>query len=589
MTERPIGEEQIPEAVSAQVVDIPEVEPYLDRIQSWRERVLRVMLTIILVIGIPMLVVNAQRFIQSGSYLFLGFSILATIFVLGITILGERTPYIFRTLSILVVAWGFSILSFQIYGLSGDGRMWLIFFVIFTTIMLGIRPGIYAIVAAVFTFITLGYFILNGFLPIQSEEAYEYTYSIGSWISTGLTTLFISVVLTFSIGLLLQGLENSLRELQQSFNSMADLSTELRKEHRNLESRSVDLERRVTQIRTAAEISRSLGTLLDTENLINNVANLLQERFNLYYVGVFLVDENRRFAVLRAGTGEAGQRMLDEEHRLSVGGSSMVGWAVAHGQPRIALDVGREAIRFKNPHLPLTRSELALPLKIGNQVIGALSVQSVRAEAFDEDDITVMQGISDSLAIALENARLFQQIETSLKEIQHLSREFSGESWSNIMVAAEQELSVETETRPRGESAAEINVPLVLRGDQVIGNITMETQHPDLSPDEREFLDAISTQAALALESARLLEDANRRVEQEQALRNLTTKFAQILDFESLLQTVVEELGQLPLVTQASIYIAPPEGIHESSNGDSETPLPDEVVIPETPELPEDD
>lgn len=552
----------------------PDTEPQTDRIQGWRERILRMVLVVILTVGVLMLFFNIRGFLASDNYLFLGFVIFAFVFILIITIRGERTPYKFRAMSVLAVTWGFAILAFQNYGLSGDGRMWLLFFVVFTTIMLGFIPGLIANGISIFTFVTLGFLILSGRLPIQVSAVQDYSLALASWQTTFLTHVFLSLILTFAIGLLLQGLENSIFELQHSINSLSDLSDQLREEHTQFEDRSKDLERRAVQVRTAAEISRSLGTILDTDELLNNVANLMQDRLNLYYVGVFFIDNNRRFAELKAGTGDAGRKMLEEGHRLSVGGSSMVGWTCTHGQPRVALDVGQEAIRFNNPHLPLTRSELALPLQIGSHVIGAFSIQSAQAEAFDDDDIIVMQGIADSLAIALENARLFQQIEESLREIQHLSRQQIDESWVDMVTVEDSQISVETGA-DISDPAAEINIPLILRGDQVIGNITMETGRSELNPDEQEFLDAISSQAALALESARLLEEANRRVDREQALLNLTTKFAQTLDFETLLKTVVEELGQLPLVTEVSIHIDPPQNILVTPGG-GKTILPDE-------------
>lgn len=244
----------------------------------------------------------------------------------------------------------------------------------------------------------------------------------------------------------------------------------------------------------------------------------------------------------------------------------MIGWATTHGKPRISRDVGQENIRFRNPHLPLTRSELALPLTTGNQVIGAISVQSTQMNAFDEDDITILQSIADSLSIALENARLFQQFEKSLREIEQLNRQYMTDSWQNIWAEnQEDDLSIEKGALPAGLNVNEYNIPLKLRGDQVIGNISLSTEQADFSPDEKEFIEAISNQAALALESARLLDEANKRVERERAIRELTTEFARALDFESLLHTIVEEIGQIPLVKETSIHITPPENLKHTA------------------------
>ncbi len=182
------------------------------------------------------------------------------------------------------------------------------------------------------------------------------------------------------------------------------------------------LQRRNTQLRTAVEVSKSTVSSLDPDTLIVQTVELIRERFDFYYVGLFLVEEieGERYAVLRAGTGEAGRTMLAAGHKLRVGGGSMIGWCTAHGEARIALDVGEEAIRFDNPLLPLTRSEMALPLISHSQgCIGALTVQSTEAAAFSEEDIAILQTIADYLAIALENARLYHQVQeyaTSLEE-----------------------------------------------------------------------------------------------------------------------------------------------------------------------------
>jgi PAS domain S-box-containing protein len=177
-----------------------------------------------------------------------------------------------------------------------------------------------------------------------------------------------------------------------------------------------DLERRSAQLQTAAEVSHAASGTLDLNKLIQQVVGLARERFDLYYAGLFLVDETSKWAVLRAGTGEAGEKMLAQGHKLGIGGTSMVGWCVANKQARIALDVGEEAVRFDNPLLPATRSELALPLVSRDQAIGALTIQSTHEAAFSEEDISVLQTMADQLANAIANARLYDQAQREIAE-----------------------------------------------------------------------------------------------------------------------------------------------------------------------------
>lgn len=178
----------------------------------------------------------------------------------------------------------------------------------------------------------------------------------------------------------------------------------------------VDLNNRTERLQTASEVSRAASSILNSEELIRRSVDLIRERFGYYYVGLFLVDETgewsgepQKWAVLRAGTGEAGREMMACQHKLEVGGNSMVGQSIALGQARIAVDVGAEARRFDNLLLPDTRSEVALPLISRGQAIGALTIQSAQEAAFSEADVTVLQIMADQLAIAIQTALLFEQ------------------------------------------------------------------------------------------------------------------------------------------------------------------------------------
>ncbi len=182
------------------------------------------------------------------------------------------------------------------------------------------------------------------------------------------------------------------------------------------EQARAELERRALQLSTAAKVSRAASSILGLDELLPQVVELIRDRFGFYYVGIFLVDEERQYAVLRVGTGEAGRQMVAEGHRLKIGGESMIGWCVANKQARIVLDVGEEAVRFDNPLLPETHSEMALPLISRKRVIGAVTVQSVEKAAFSDADVAVLQTMADQVANAIQNTRLFEQAQTALAQ-----------------------------------------------------------------------------------------------------------------------------------------------------------------------------
>ncbi len=175
--------------------------------------------------------------------------------------------------------------------------------------------------------------------------------------------------------------------------------------------------RRARLLEAAAEVGRDVTSILDLDRLLNRTVDVICDAYGFYYAGVFLLDDEREWAVLRAGHGEAGQEMLAADHRLRVGGLSMIGTSIAERKARIALDVGEEAVHFKNPHLPLTRSEMALPLVVGEDVIGAVTVQSTEEAAFSSEDISSLQAMADQLAVALRNAQLLQELEEAHAEL----------------------------------------------------------------------------------------------------------------------------------------------------------------------------
>jgi signal transduction histidine kinase len=152
--------------------------------------------------------------------------------------------------------------------------------------------------------------------------------------------------------------------------------------------------------------------------LLPKVVELIRDHFDYYYTGIFLVNETKEWAVLKAATGEIGAQMLAMGHSLRVGNSSMIGWSISHRQARIALDVGEDAVRFRNPFLPLTRSEMALPLITHGEVIGAMTIQSELPSAFSTADITALQTMADQVANAIENARLFTDRASLINELE---------------------------------------------------------------------------------------------------------------------------------------------------------------------------
>ncbi len=175
--------------------------------------------------------------------------------------------------------------------------------------------------------------------------------------------------------------------------------------------------RRANLLAAAAEVSQNITQILDIDDLLPKTVDIICDAYNFYYAGVFLIDEAGEFAVLQAGRGEPGRIMMENNHKLAVGGNSMIGACTARNEARISLDVDTERVWYPNPVLPDTRSEMALPLAIGDRVIGAVTVQSVEPAAFSDEDVSSLQAMANQLAIAIDNARQRRELEEAHAEL----------------------------------------------------------------------------------------------------------------------------------------------------------------------------
>ncbi|MBN1487308.1 MAG: GAF domain-containing protein, partial [Anaerolineae bacterium] len=205
-----------------------------------------------------------------------------------------------------------------------------------------------------------------------------------------------------------------------------------RRAYQEQQSLVLESRRRALQLQTASDVARAASSLLNLDELLPQTVDLIRERFKLYYAGIFLVDASEKWAILRAGTGEAGRVMLERGHKFLVGGESMIGTCVANAQPQLPKSVDEAEVRFVNPLLPESRSEIALPLISRGRVIGAMTAQATEPNYFGADDIIVLQTLADQLANAISNARLYAEAEQRFDDLQRLQRQYVRDAWEDF-------------------------------------------------------------------------------------------------------------------------------------------------------------
>lgn len=413
--------------------------------------------------------------------------------------------------------------------------------------------------------------------------------STASKVSEGDLTARAVVETNDEIGTLANAFNSMTTQLNALINSLED---RVRERTQELATQNEALFYRSRQLQTVADVARGIAGAQDLEALLAQITSLISERFNFYHVGVFLLDDKKEFAVLRAANSEGGKRMLARQHKLSIGKVGIVGYVTSTGEARIATDVGDDAVFFNNPDLPMTRSEMALPLKVSGQIIGALDVQSTASSAFSMEDIALFNTLADQVAIAIENNRLFTETASALEEAQNIHRQYLRQEWNRELAARQHQGYVFTpqgivEQEPeeqvfdlvqgqdapvtakapdenRTTAAASIQV----RGETV-GVIRVQDNGIDRewTEDELNTIKSVADQVAVALENARLFEQTVRRAEREKKALEITNKIRSTNDPQEMLRIAVAELQGALNASRAQIIMAPQGNETEPSNG----------------------
>ena len=368
---------------------------------------------------------------------------------------------------------------------------------------------------------------------------------------------------------------NETVRLANAFNSM---TTQLREFISGLEERvaerTTELEtanekvaRRADQFEAIAQVSRIISSIQDREVLLPRITRMISQHFGYYHVGIFLLDENNRYAVLRAANSEGGKRMLARKHRLEVGQTGIVGHVTSTGNPRIALDTGADAVFFDNPDLPDTHSEMALPLKLGSQIIGALDVQSTEPNAFSQEDFSTLSTLADQVSTAIQNARLHEESREALAQAQSAFHQMTSQAWTDVRRFAPVVGYRFDGTKPepltqyingqQAEAQKEAySIPVKLRGEP-IGRLRINptSEGQQWTDDEIAIIRATAERVALAVENSRLLLESQKNAAKEQVIGEISSKIGAAINLDSILQTTLREMGRILPGAEISIQV----------------------------------
>lgn len=508
-----------------------------------------------LMVALPLIIAFAM---PSEAGITLAASAVMVVIVLGLLFLVRR-GYV-RIVSVLLTSMFLIMITWSIYSYRGvrDITITGYFLVlVLASLLLGGREVMIFGAVCILAVLAVYYAEISGAISVTIED----TPTLFQLIA--LITVFVlaTLLLRFAVNSIARGSERARRAAQ----ALAESNRALEASRDALEARTCDLEQRSAYLEATADVGRAAASILDTDQLIKQVVELIRTRFDLYYVGLFLVEGE--WAVLRAGAAEAGRAMLARGHRIRIG-EGMIGWSIVNAQARIASRAEADAVRLATDELPDTRSEAALPLRSRGRVIGAFTVQSDQSNAFDDPGtIAVLQTMADQVAVALDNARLFTTSQEALETARRAYGELSRQAWleqlstravwgyryvdqsiahaegdwqPEMLRAAQTGQSVQTD----GEGEPALAIPIKIR-DQVVGTLGLRKAETGgtWTAEETALLEALTEQLGRALESARLYQDTRRRATREQVTREITDKMRQATDMESLLRITAEQLN----------------------------------------------
>jgi GAF domain-containing protein len=324
--------------------------------------------------------------------------------------------------------------------------------------------------------------------------------------------------------------------------------------YRDLEQQVSSLERRARYQEATAAVARGVASMLDLEDLLSRTVTQVSGQLGFYHTGVFLLDSTGEWAELRAASSEGGKRMLVRRHRLPVAEEGIVGYVASRGEARAASDIGEDAAYFDNPDLPETRSEVALPLRARGEILGVLDVQSKEREAFTEEDVAVLQTLADQVATAIGNARLFGQVQEALEAERRAYGEVSLAAWAEALRGrgavgyhcdADAIVPVTESVKVEDDGLPVLDIPIAVH-DQVVGTIRARKPKDTggWTTEETELMTALVEQLGLALESARLYQDTQRRAAHERLVGEVAARMRETLDVDTVLQTAIRSMGE---------------------------------------------
>jgi GAF domain-containing protein len=463
--------------------------------------------------------------------------------------------------ALALLLWGSFTIPASIFGGIHDTAITGFFIVIILiSIVAGWRTLIFFILLNVSTIVAIFFAEQSGLI--------DYEIAIPSQTDD----LMLLVIILIASGLLLrvaiQRFSNAYDQAQTNALALRKINTQLETSRNALSVQTRQLEQRSHYLETTAGIARQVATELDLVELLPRVVELISEQFGYYHTGIFMIDSNDEYVRLRAASSPGGKERIIQNYRVAIAGKELISQAANNREIRIAHPSNEESELIAHSELPDTRSAAALPLMVSGELLGVLDLQSTSLDAFDEEEMEILQSLADQVTIAIRTALLFQQLQESIEAERRTFSTLSQDAWKEMLHAQARlgyhfqggdVLPVSEEKPLPATELPEVTLPIRI-GENVIGTIKAHKPDPNMAwtPADVSVMEALSEQLSVALENARLYEETQRRATQEQVTGEITARIRETLDIESILRTATREIRQALDLPEVVIQLGNP-------------------------------
>lgn len=549
----------------------------LHEIRKANEQLLQNLLNGSLILGTVLFFLNMYTSIQAANY----FSVVGVVLayaILFIITFARMLPYRLRVDLLAASYFLVGTLSLLTSGVSAGNLIY--FFIAVLVIALLLEKNIWIIPFAVSTIVITLVGFFSYYSIIDTKALSLPSSGLIEWLSIAVNLLYTSFLISASISQYFERLRTSIISTYQRDETLTN-------ENAVLSSKLLDfqntLDRRRSRLVTTRQISREISQQTDIDKVLRDSVELIRTQLGYYHAAIYLNDNRNENAMLKAATGDAGQMLLERNYRIRVRDEGIIGSSIFRGEPIITENIEVEFPGFKNTSLPNTKAEIALPLRIGQNVFGALDVHADQIQAFADEDIEILQSITDQLSMVIDKNFRLSNLNESIHRLEESYRSYTRGSWQSHLKGSKKQLAytytenslepsfdetevtrnalesgevVTTQAASKNVDEAEsvLAVPIVLR-NQVLGVMNIKYKGKSIPSDLADLAQNASDRLAVALENARLLEQNQQRAEREHLVGEISSRVRSASDIDTILRTTATELGRALGIDEVRIQL----------------------------------